>query len=312
MRAQPVRAQPIAFARVAAGLSAALTLLGPAAPALADPVGAADGALKLDDQPTAFAHAYVFEVDELPEMSFGDGPTRYYTVLLTDRPLPADLRPSEMLAIQLAFEGKLRGVGVDIDPTTGAVMSGRTMLPAEAHPQFFTVITMGDQPMVVLAEGTEAEGRFSGHVRTPEPMEVVNFQGTPGPTAFTFEARFDAPIVRAPRVREELAGAAAKQSEQAGALRRFVEAIAGKDMAAIKDTLAEGDPMRETLTTQDVEMMNGMLFSEAPGPDEVLAKLSKVYVFDNDTAVVVLTYSPESVSTFPMAFRGGAWKMGQP
>lgn len=284
------------------------------ATAWADMAGTADGALKLDDQPTALTHAYVIEVNEIPEMHFGDGPTRYLSVMLTDRPFPDGQKPSEMTAHQLSFTGNLRGVGLDVDPATGEVMNGRTLLPQAEGPQFFTVITMGAEPMVMLEDWAEAEGRLHGHVRTPEPMEVVNFDGDPNlPNAFTFEATFDAEIIAAPKLTETLEGDAARQGPHAEALGRFLEAIAAKDMAAIKDAVATGDPMRDQVTAEDIEMMNSMMFEDGQKqPADILAALTKIYLFDDGTAVVVLQHGENETSTFPLAQDSGTWKMGRP
>jgi hypothetical protein len=294
----------VAFAAIALASSSAL----------ADMAGTADGTLNLDDQPTPLTHAYVIEVNELPEMHFGEGPTRYLRLLLTDRPFPEGRKPTDMAAHQLSFEGALRGIGLEINTDTGEVMSGRTLLPQAERPQFFTVVTMNAEPMVVLEDWAEADGRLRGHLRTPEPLEVVNFDGSAGgPTAFTFDATFDAAIIAAPKLVETLEGDAARQSPQASAVLRFIEAIASKDLAAIKDAVATGDPMREVLTAEDVEMMNSMMLEDGQKqPADVVAVLSKVYVFDNDSAVVVLKHSETETSTFPLARDSGTWKMGEP
>lgn len=311
-----MRAAGRAFASAALWLNlclgAAALALCPAA-ARADMAGTAEGALNLDDSPTALVHAYVVEEIEIPEMQFGDGPARTYNVLLTDRPFPEGFKPSGMAAHHLSFEGRLRGVGFEVDPETGAVMSGRTLLPAAEGPQFFTVIAMGTEPMVVLENWAEAGDRLRGHVRTPEPLEVVNFDGDPNlPAAFTFAATFDAAILRAPKLVETLEGDAARSSAQLSGLRRFIDAIAARDLEAIKAAVAAGDPMAEALTAEDVEMMNAMMFDSAENTDGVLANLSKVYVFDNGSAVVVLQHGEGGTTTFPLRDDGGTWKMGQP
>jgi hypothetical protein len=299
--------------RIASIVAAALAGASLAtAMAWADMAGTADGALKLDDQPTALTHAYVIEVNEIPEMHFGEGPTRYLKLLLTDRPFPEGRKPSGMAANQLSVEGALRGVGLDIDTETGAVMSGYTMLPETERPQFFTVITMNTEPMVVLEDWAETDGRLHGHVRTPEPLDVFNFDGgAGGPTSFTFEATFDAAVIAAPKVVETLEGDAAAQSPQAAALRSFIEAIASRDLAAIKETVATGDPMREEVTAENVDMMNNMMFEGGKQPADVLALLTKIYVFDDDVAVAVLQHGENETSTFPLMQDNGTWKMGR-
>ncbi len=303
----------LAFASVLAALAAGILLPTLAAPARADMAGTAEGALMLDDRPTALTHAYVIEVSEIPEMQFGDGPARTYSVLLTDRPFPDGQTPSDMAAHRLSFEGNLRGIGFEVNPETGEVSSGRTLLPEAEGPQFFTVITMNALPMVVLEDWAEADGHLRGHVRTPEPMDVVNFDGDPDlPAAFTFDATFDAAIIRAPQLVETLEGDAARQGPHAAAVLRFVEAIAAKDMAAIRDAVAAGDPMLDQLTEGDLEMMNSMMLEDGQmQPADMVALVTKVYVFDNASAVVVLQHSDTETSTFPLAQDGDGWKIGQ-
>jgi hypothetical protein len=302
-----MRVLPIAALVAAAFASASL-------PASADQAGTVQGALTLDDRPTPLTHAYVVEINELPEMQFGEGPARYLKLLLTDRPFPEGRRPSDMAAHQLAFEGALRGVGLDINAETGEVMSGRTLLPQAEGPQFFTVVTMNTEPMVVLEDWAEADGRLHGHVRTSEPMEVVNFDGDPNlPATFAFDATFDAAIIAAPKLVETLEGDQARQGPHAAAVQRFMEAIASKDLAAIKDAVATGDPMRDQLTAEDVEMMHGMMLEGGQRqPADLIALLTKVYVFDNESAVVVLRHGETETSTFPLKQDNGTWKMGQP
>ena len=215
-----------------------------------------------------------------------------------------------MAANQLSIEGALRGVGLDINTETGEVMSGYTMLPEAERPQFFTVMTTDTEPMVVLEDWAAADGRLHGHLRTPKPLDVFNFDGgTGGPTSYTFEATFDAAIIAAPKVLETLEGDAARQGPQAEALLRFIEAVASRDLAAIKETISIGDPLREQVTAENVDMMNSMMFEGGKQPADVLALVTKVYVFDD--GVAVLRHSETETSTFPLMQDNGTWKMGE-
>lgn len=294
-----------------AALVAAAMLIAPPA-GLADEPGTADGALMLDDRPTALTHAYVIEVKELPEMHFGVGPMRYLKLLLTDRPFPDGQTPSDMLAHRLSFDGALRGVGFDIDSETGAVMSGRTLLPQEERPQFFSVVTLDTEPMVVLEDWAEAAGRLRGRVRTPAPLEVVNFDGAPGgPASFTVAATFDAPIVPAPVLAETIQGDAAKASPQAAIVRKFVRGVADGDAEAVRSVITADHPMQEMLTAEGLQQVRDMMVG-AQDPDAFLQQLSKVYVYDSGQAVVVFQSDTGGASTFPVVQRDGAWLMDMP
>lgn len=46
-------------------------------------------------------------------------------------------------------------------------------------------------------------------------------------------------------------------------------------------------------------------------PADIVALLTKVYVFDNASAVVVLQHRETETSTFPPARDGDGWKIGQ-
>src|SRR5258705_8318606 len=89
----------------------AMTLIAGSAmsPAIAADAGKADGSLRLDKAATVLTNAYAVEVVELPEMRMENAPERTIMVLLTDRPMPADRRVDDMAAMELAYNGQMRG-----------------------------------------------------------------------------------------------------------------------------------------------------------------------------------------------------------
>jgi len=270
--------------------------------------GTADGSLRLDKAQTVLTHAYALEVVELPEMRMQDWPERTITLILTDRPLPEGKRMDDMAATQLAVDGQMRGLVLEIDPATGQVRSGRTLLPQDELPQFFSVA--GDPPEVALVGFAldKAKGRISGKVKTTAPMEVVNFDNKPGPKTFTFNVMFDTSVVPAPKLVETIEGDKAKASEQGQALKRFLEAVAAGDADALKGAVIKDHPALTMLNPEGMAQIKEMLFTDGGSVDELYGKLVKVYVFDN--GATALLRQTDGWSSFPLALEDGKWKLG--
>ena len=289
-------------------LAAALLAGGAMSSAKAAETGTADGTLRLDKAQTVLTHAYALEVVELPEMRMQDWPERTITLILTDRPLPEGQRVDDMTATQLAVDGQMRGLVLEIDPATGQVRSGRTLLPQEELPQFFSVA--GDPPEVALVGFAEdkAKGRISGKVKTTAPMEVVNFDNKPGPKSFTFNVMFDSSVVAAPKLVETLEGDKAKASEQGQALKRFLEAVAAGDADALKAAVTKDHPALTMLNPEGMAQIKEMIFTDGGSVDEIYGKLVKVYVFENG-ATALLRHT-DGWSSYPLALEGGKWKLG--
>ena len=270
--------------------------------------GTADGSLRLDKAQTVLTHAYALEVVELPEMRMQDWPERTITLILTDRPLPEGKRMDDMAATQLAVDGQMRGLVLEIDPATGQVRSGRTLLLQDELPQFFSVA--GDPPEVALVGFAldKAKGRISGKVKTTAPMEVVNFDNKPGPKTFTFNVMFDTSVVPAPKLVETIEGDKAKASEQGQALKRFLEAVAAGDADALKGAVIKDHPALTMLNPEGMAQIKEMLFTDGGSVDELYGKLVKVYVFDN--GATALLRQTDGWSSFPLALEDGKWKLG--
>jgi hypothetical protein len=277
-------------------------------PAVAAEAGEADGSLRLDKAPTALTHAYAFEVVDLPEMRMEDWPERTITLLLTDRPMPEGGRVDDMAAMELAYNGQMRGLVIEIDPATGKVRSGRTLLPQEELPQFFSVA--GDPPEVELAGFAEdkAKGTITGKVKTTSPMEVVNFDNKPGPKSYTFNIMFNASVVPAPKLTATIEGDQAKASAQGQALKQFLEAVAAGDPDALKAIVTKDHPALTMLNPEGMAQIKEMIFLEGGTVDDIYGKLVKVYVFEN-SATALLRHT-DGWSSYPLALEDGTWKLG--
>jgi hypothetical protein len=300
----------IVMLKFCASLAFAMTLLvgNGSIPAFAAGGGKAAGTFRLDKTPTALTQAYAVEIVELPEMRVENAPERSIMLILTDRALPDSRRIDDMTAMEQAYRGQLRGLVLDIDPATSKVLSGRTLIPQGELPQFFTVA--GDPPPVALEGFVEdkTKGTVAGKVRTRAPMEVMNANGQPGPKTYEFDVAFTTPVIPAPKLTATIESDQARASEQARALKRFLQAVAAKDPNAIRATVVEDHPTLGMLDPAGLDSLKQMIFSDGDSVEDLYAMVTKVYVYEK-TATVLLRH-PDGWSSYPLALEGGKWKMG--
>ena len=291
-----------------AWLAAMLLAVGAGSPAAAagPGPGKADGTLRLDKAPTSLTQAYALEVVEIPEMRMPNSPERTITLILTDRPLPG--RVDDMSAMEQAYNGQLRGLVIEIDPATKTVVSGRTLIPQDELPQFFSM--SGDSSGVELAGFTEdkAKGTITGKIKTTAPMEVVNFDNKPGPKTFSFNVVFNAALLPAPKLTATIEGDQAKASEQGQTLKRFLQAVSDGNPDALKAVVTKDHPALSMLDPQGMGQIKEMIFAEGNNVDGIYGLLTKIYVY-GQTATALLRH-PDGWSSYPLALEDGKWKMG--
>jgi hypothetical protein len=291
-----------------AWLAAMLLAVGAGSPAAAagPGPGKADGTLRLDKAPTSLTQAYALEVVEIPEMRMPNSPERTITLILTDRPLPG--RVDDMSAMEQAYNGQLRGLVIEIDPAAKAVVSGRTLIPQEELPQYFSM--SGDSSGVELAGFTEdkAKGTITGKIKTTAPMEVVNFDNKPGPKTFSFNVVFNAALLPAPKLTATIEGDQAKASEQGQTLKRFLQAVSDGNPDALKAVVTKDHPALSMLNPEGMGQIKEMIFADGNNVEGIYGLLTKIYVY-GQTATALLRH-PDGWSSYPLALEDGKWKMG--
>ena len=291
-----------------AWLAALLLAAGAGSPAAAagPGPGKADGTLRLDKAPTNLIQAYAVEVVEIPEMRMPNSPERTITLILTDRPLPG--RVDDMSAMEQAYNGQLRGLVIEIDPAAKTVVSGRTLVPQEELPQFFSM--SGDSSGVELAGFTEdkAKGTITGKIKTTAPMEVVNFDNKPGPQTFSFNVVFNAALLPAPKLTATIEGDQAKASEQGQTLKRFLQAVSDGNPDALKAVVTKDHPALSMLNPEGMGQIKEMIFADGNNVEGIYGLLTKIYVY-GQTATALLRH-PDGWSSYPLALEDGKWKMG--
>jgi len=286
-----------------------LVLVALAGPALAKHPGSAKGTVTVGDTATPLTHAYAWEEADIPEMQFEGSPARRIVVLILDRALPENARADMGSAMQLAVQGELRGVYLDLDAANGTPHNGALLARPEENPTSFTIL--GDGSDVAVENFVYDGGKLALASRSVKPLDLYDFSGSgAGPTSFTFDAAVEVPVEPAPKLVSTLDGDAATTSEQAVALKAFLEAVETGDAEAIRATVLSDQPGAEMLETDDgIAQFKGMILGDG-NAEAQMAKLAKVYVYE--THSVVLFKEEGGWSTMPLTQEGGVWKLGAP
>lgn len=274
--------------------------------ALAAAVGTAGGALVVDDQAVHLTKSYAREERVIPELDVGD-PNPQIAVILVDRELPEAATHSELALVQLASTNAIVGLALEIDPATGKVFAGKSFLPQGGTPQFFTQISGSEK--VADDDFRLSAGRVSGHIHTFRPVDVINQDGTLT-GSYSFDATFDTPVVPAPILLSTLVGDQARASDPARAIRRYLEAVAGGDLAAIKASLARDHPFAAMVTAENLpEMKQEVLGPYADAP-AMMADLQKAYIYQAEAQLFFK--GAQGGTVMPMVLEDGVWKISTP
>ncbi len=296
-----VAQQNLAFAVGALALAGLLLL-----PASAADAGSAAGALSVGNQSVRLTTAYAREEREIPELNVGD-PDPHIVVILVDRTLPEAATRSELALVQLASTGAVAGLVVDINPANGNIFAGKSFLPQGGNPQFFTQTPGSDN--FASDSFKLAAGHASGHVHTSQPVDVTNPDGTTW-GSYSFDATFDAAVVPAPELLATVAGDQARASDPARAIRRYLEAVAKGDLAAIKASLASDHPFAAMVTADNLPEMRQEVLGPYADASAMMADLQKVYLYQAQAQLFFK--GTEGGTVMPMVLEGGVWKVSTP
>jgi hypothetical protein len=141
----------------------------------------------------------------------------------------------------------------------------------------------------------------SGRVRTILPQELPDWGD--GPTRYTFDVRFHAPITRAPVPTERLSGLAARNSPQAAALVALAELLASNDIARVRAGLHPRLPFAEAMRASEPEARQALteVRDYIGSPDKLSASIEHVLVYGERAVVVTQT------GRFVVERENGAW-----
>ena len=161
-----------------------------AVPSAAQESGAAQGALMLGQENIPLTHVYAREVQQLPELALEGRPLHQISVIVTDRPIPDNMPKTSFAMSQMASAGQIRGLSIDLDAETGAILGGNAYLGAEYFPQFFSQTGGSDYFQV---EGFSfAGGELKARLRAAEPQDLLGSES--GVSTYGFDATVTAAV----------------------------------------------------------------------------------------------------------------------
>lgn len=277
-------------------------LLG-AAPALAQ---TATGQLMLDRRLIDLTQAHARIEAPVPEMRLDGQPERYLSLALFDGAAqPMELRDHDGLRFAAA-DGRVRGVLIEIEPATGAVIGGTVLMPPEDQP----LITdfAGDPPQIRVSELKIEGDRLTGRVETTGQIAAFAAEGQPNPKTYAIQASFTAPLLPAPVLKAVHDGPEATRSAPGQAIIGFVRALGAVDQAAILAALAPDHPGRPFAEANPAELAT--MFLGGIEPQAMIAGLTRVYEYDG-AAIGVIALDDGTV-TLPLTLIDGTWRQGSP
>jgi hypothetical protein len=264
----------------------------------------ASGKLRLGDHDYALTN--VFAIAEQDPLAGGD--KTKLTILLTDQPVPADLRKAGndwfYWAEKQARAGAAHGLIVTLHPETGAWDRGQ-LLTTDGF-MFYTESVSGTESRFHFTPDGQIGEQVGGRPQMTEPMQTMDGKD------WTVEAEFHSAVITLPAVTARLTGAAALSSAPYKAVAAFLAACGKGDVAGIsaavdpqsKDSL---DAMLKQNRDEALKMFAGM----AVGTQAL--KLRQVIV-SQDSAVLEFV-DPRKPDEVEQSLRAvlvdGAWKVAQ-
>lgn len=197
--------------------------------ALAIDPGTVQGSLHVGGAAIPLQHAAVHLHDNAEKLL--DRP-KELRILLADREVPQDaLAGIAFLPVtQMAKEGKVRGLLLQLDPDNGRQVVV-TLLHAPAVPrQSLATQTLNATGQEVVKKLAIANNRVSGEIEHKDTRAA----GSADLPKMDYALRFSAPLFSEPPITADLKGKAAQASPQARVLREKARALAKGDFEALR------------------------------------------------------------------------------
>jgi len=295
----------IARSVIRAGVSVASLLLGVSIAHAA--AGAATGRIQIGEQQIVLSHAFaVMEQDMLAE-----GDKEKLTVLLTDKPVPDELRKASTgwfyWAEKEARAGRLHGLILTIDPETGIWDHGQLLTPS-GFMLYSEFVSPPDPGSLQLALDGKPSDHVAGKVSMKESMPTM----LGDKSRWTVAAEFHCEVIPRPAISGVLTHSAALDSPEYEAVRAFLEACKQGDFEAIRNSV---DPQsRESMASmfahnksETLKMFAGMAAETSK------LKLNKITVRGDSAEVVFVSSKSGSRNrqSFRVVLVDGEWKLTQ-
>jgi hypothetical protein len=290
---------------ISAGASAAGLLLGVSI-AHAAAVGAT-GKIQIGEQQFVLSHAFaVMEQDMLAE-----GDKNKLTVLLTDKPVPDELRKASRAwfywAEREARAGQLHGLILTIDPETGIWDRGQ-LLTESGFMLYSESVSSRDLSQLQLALDGKPGDHVAGKVSMKESMPTMQDDIS----RWTVAAEFNCEVIPRPTVSGSLTGAAALDSPQLKAVRAFLDACKKGDADAI---LKSVDPQAKESMASTMAANKSEALKMFAGMAAETSKLNVGKITVRGDSAEVEFVNPKSGSGDKQSLRvvlvEGEWKLAQ-
>ncbi|HLK57232.1 MAG TPA: hypothetical protein VKU00_11735, partial [Chthonomonadaceae bacterium] len=171
------------------------------------------GELKLGSQTIPLRYAYAQDRDDVEGIRLQGWPKKSTLLLFTDTALPADAVGNLFRCIALARAGKLNGVEIDLDTTTGKMYAGTIYhnMGADQPPNLSISVT-GDTDTYQFKDLKLGPDVVSGTALMTKAEEWPSLDPNAKPTPFQFTTEFRMALTHQPAVTANLTGAAAQGS----------------------------------------------------------------------------------------------------
>ena len=288
----------------AAVLALLFSLCGPR-PAAAVPA-TVDGELKVAETAVPLRHGHAWEWDDAEGVRGEGQPKKSLLLLFTDVQTPPELATNWGLCAQMAREGKLRAVRIEINPATKQMFSGALYYSlGENEPPNMSISIVGVSTTHQVRDLKVEKDRITGTVLMTEPQKWVRLNDGDKPTMFQYRAAFDLPLRRRPAVTAVLTGKQAQTSPQVKTLLAFEDACRKVDQAALKRvaTPAATATLRAMIAKAGAAEVRSMFRQLLPvrKPQSVLR-----VVVRGDRATVIAK-EQGGVGWMPMVRKNGVW-----
>ena len=284
------------FAGISRLAAALVALLAPLAAAEAQ--GTVQGTVRYDDEAVAMTHVVARQTRPSPT---SEEPP-HTVVLITDRAPPPAVAGSRQAYYAAAREGRLHGLLIVVEPSGPRLhlFAPGDAVASTSVPDIFRRVQLDDF--------VHADGWISGHLRTSEPGEFELQGPNPqGPSTYSLDIRFRAPVAPGPRPTETLTGEAARNSPLAEAAARALDTVRTGSLADLRASLHPSHPFRDSLEGEQAEAILAMARDMMPAPAEFRASIERVIVYGDEA--VVAARDAEGWSSVSLRREGGVWKL---
>jgi hypothetical protein len=240
------------------------------------------GSLKVNEESVQLSKAYAHLHDNAEGLLERPKELR---ILLADRAVPPGILVgiASLPALELAREGKLRGLLLQLDPNDHRNLDITLLYPPAKSGQILMTQTLSDTAKDIVQKLEIGGQSVTGEIEHGEQ----NATASKGMPKLTYALQFNARLSKEPPVGSDLKGKAAQNSPQVKVLREKARALAKLDIEALRKVCTERANRRNDELRAKAGSRFKVLFDEAAGDLEVALESVERVVVRGDRAVVI-------------------------